>query len=250
MAKSGLKVRCLSISRNWCARDAWSLVFRRSVVALRILLGFLLLTPLAGAQECERLGTMPRMLSQAGTNLCWFNSGLQMMEQMAGEPLSVDALLMAEIKSRALARFLGHDTPWDGGAGPTRPFALALEHGLVPESAWNKGGILVRNYHEVFARIEPLLSARLSQEQFLTAVDDIIKSYTGSLPPSGSVVIKPARELIGDGASLGFDFRDVKYDPSRYGLMGEVAWTTIISRRGELVPIRSIIDKQVYHVDA
>jgi hypothetical protein len=245
---------------------------------------------LANGCTVERLQTPYQMRNQGGTSTCWLHSALQMMEQMAGQSLSIDALLIPEIKSRALDRFLGHDTPWDGGAGPTRPFALALEHGLVPESVWNKQSVIVRNYHTIFSEIELLLNQNLtSKSEFLSAVEDIIKKYTSDLPPSSfalplrsnsptkmsfslieSEAEDPitevsgiqeqaieaqlisaqdyARLVIGDGASVGFDFRDVKYDETKYGRMPDVAWRTIISQKNELVDITSVIAKNVERV--
>jgi hypothetical protein len=214
---------------------------------MKLILALLVAFSARAQRGTERLDCPLKIRNQGQTSLCWLHSGLQMMEQMAGEPMSIDAILVPEIKSRALARFLGHDTPWDGGAGPTRPFALALEHGLVPEAIWNKDGVLVQNYHRVFERIEELLGKNLGKTEFLAGVDEIIKSYTGTLPPMGH---KYTRELIGGGASLGYDFRDVKYDDSKYGRMGDVAWTTIISRRNELVKITDIIEKKVIRESA
>lgn len=198
------------------------------------------------------------MRNQAGTCTCWLHSALQMMEQMANQNLSIDAILIPEIKSRALDRYLGHETPWDGGAGPTRPFALALEHGLVPESVWNKKSVLVNNYNKIYSEIELLLEKNIKRRiDFLRAVDRIILNYTQDLPPAKFVLAGRewtaqdyARHTIGTGASIGIDFRDVKYDDKIYGSMPDIAWTTIISKDNDLVKITDVISKKVLHVTA
>lgn len=181
-----------------------------------------------------------------------------MMEQSAGAALSVDALLISEIRSRALVRYLGHETPWDGGAGPTRPFALALEHGLVPEAVWNRKGAIVEHYKEIFTQIETLLEQDIrSKEEFLAKVDATIRRYTLDFPPERFwwkdrywTSVEWARKVIGSGGSIGYDFRDVTYDDTRYGRMGAVPWTTIIGRNQDLVRIVDVIPKRVYRVSA
>lgn len=216
----------------------------------------LLLFPVFASASVERLNCRPHLRQQKETNTCWLHSAVMMMEQSAGAALSVDALLISEIRSRALVRYLGHDTPWDGGAGPTRPFALALEHGLVPEAAWDRKGAVVESYGEIFAKIEGLLEQKIrSKEEFLSQVDKVIRHYTLDLPPKEFwwkdrywTAVDWARSIIGSGRSVGYDFRNVKYDDSRYGRMGDVPWTTIIGRDQDLVRIVDVIPKNVFRV--
>lgn len=229
-------------------------------------------TPDISTCSIERVRSPFITRDQGDTSTCWLHSALQMMEQSAGLGLSVDALLIPEIKSRAYDRFLGFETPWDGGAGPTRPFALALEHGLVPESAWKSKSSIVKNYDQIFLKIEDLLSqsqnlfgvhaSPRAKKNFLKAVDNIIMEYTGSLPPTKFRIITGnrtsaeisavdfARQVIGDGDSRGYDFRNIQYSEKLYGRMPDVAWTTIISRDGELKKITDIIEKRVDRVTA
>jgi hypothetical protein len=206
-----------------------------------------------GAANSASPSCVYKMRNQAATSTCWLHSALQMMDRMAGTPLSVDALLIPEIKSRALDRYLGEATPWDGGAGPTRPFALALEHGLVPEAVWQKDSLIVKNFGAIFSQVEKLLARKaLSRGELLAQVENIIRGVVGDLPPEEFewqgrrwTAVEYAQSVIGTGASMGYDFRDVKYDESIYGRMPEIAWTTIISRSGDLIKITDIIKKQV-----
>lgn len=214
------------------------------------------------ATTVERLQRPFVMRDQGNTNTCWLHSGLQMMEQMAETPLSIDALLIPEIRSRALDRFLGHATPWDGGAGPTRPFALALEHGLVPESLWKSKLPLIEYYNAIFRDLDAVLrqfknDGNQSVFEFLRAIDATLLRYTGTLPPKKFLwndrlftSTKFARATIGRGTSVGHDFRNVEYSEARNGKMPEIAWTTIISRTGELKRITSIIGKQTLRTNA
>lgn len=227
---------------------------------------FFLLLVLSGAASpnaiavttCDRIETPFIIRSQGGTSLCWLHSGLQMMEQMAGAPLSIDAILIPEIRSRAVDRFLNYETPWDGGAGPTRPFALALLDGLVPESVWKSQQSIVRNYRTIFRDIENLLSrfgpqtdsTRMSE--FLRELDQIILQYTGTFPPrefawKGERITATqfARRLIGEGASMGYDFRNIQFSDRIYGRMAEIPWTTVVNADGVLQKVTDIIPKIV-----
>jgi hypothetical protein len=199
--------------------------------------------------------------NQGDTSLCWLHSALQMMEQMAGTRLSIDALLIPEIRSRALDRFLGYETPWDGGAGPTRPFALAIEHGLILDSAWASRQSIVNNYAQIFSDIEALLAGKQATsdqnavDKFITAVDEVIVRYTGSLPPkqfmrNGQMItaVDYAKQVIGDGHSIGIDFRNITYNDRLFGRLPEVAWTTIISRDNHLKKITDVIGKTTLRV--
>lgn len=211
---------------------------------------------------CDRIETPFIVRTQGGTSLCWLHSGMQMMEQMAGEPLSIDALLIPEIRSRAVDRFLNYDTPWDGGAGPTRPFALALLDGLVPESIWKSQKSVVSNYRSIFSDIERLLrefgpqtnSERMSE--FLAKLDAVLLNYIGTFPPEefvwkGNTVsaIQLARELIRPGASMGYDFRNIQFSDSIYGRMAEIPWTTVADKKGNLKKVTDFIPKIVVRMD-
>jgi hypothetical protein len=84
--------------------------------------------------------------------------------------------------------------------------------------------------------------------------------YTGSLPPERLLItsgnrppeqmsaVDYARQVIGFGDSRGYDFRNIQYSDKIYGRMPEVAWTTIISKDGELKKITNIIEKRVDRV--
>jgi hypothetical protein len=229
---------------------------------LQVLFALMSASAFAANTTIEKIKTPFLIRNQGGTALCWLHSGLQMMEQMAAEPLSIDALLIPEIRSRAVDRFLNYETPWDGGAGPTRPFALALQEGLVPESVWKSRTSIVQNYHTIFSQIEKLLTKYKSSsaEQlpaFLRDLDQILLGYLGSFPPTSFQhrgqrisTVDFAKTLIGKGDSLGYDFRNVQYDDSVFGRMAEIPWTTIADKSGQLIPITSLIAKTTIRTDA
>lgn len=227
---------------------------------MKYLLVILLFLPgyVLAERRTERIEHSFCQRSQGQTSTCWLHSAVQLMEQAAKTEFSVDALVIHEIRSRALIRKRGLQTPWDDGAGPTRPFALALEHGLVPAEVYQPTGSLIQNYSDIFKDIEVLLNnPRLSEKSFMKEVDKLLLSHLGQWPPKrfqwrgqGRTSYELAAELIGSYPSIGYDYRDVQFDETLYKKMGETAWTTIIDRKGELIKITDIIEKKVIRMTA
>ena len=211
-----------------------------------------------GEIRVERIQHQFCQRNQGETSTCWLHSAVQLMEQAARTEFSIDALAVHEIKSRALIRKRGLETEWDAGAGPTRPFALALEHGLVPADVYQAEKSLILNYSEVFEKVEVLLDdTSLNEKAFLSKVDEVLLSYLGSLPPKEfywrgkrRTPTELSSEIIGNFPSFGYDFRDVEFDDSIFKKMGEIAWTTVIGRNSELVKITDIIKKHVVRLNA
>src|SRR5262245_33160041 len=97
---------------------------------------------------------------------CWAYCGTTTLDLKAsakiGKPVSfsVDYIVLHDYRSRALARFHGHQTPWDPGAGMTRAYAISLEHGLIPDDVWNRPDLA-----RVFRDLRPAFELLITQSQ-------------------------------------------------------------------------------------
>lgn len=199
---------------------------------------------------------------QYNSATCWLQCGTASLDAKASHEFnspvtfSSEYILLQDFRSRALAKFLDHETPWDPGSGMVRALALSLEHGLYPENVWQPKISISQNAEEIFAALDALLDAAKkqgwSQSRFVAAMDEKLKFWTGNPPPesfpfNGQIVSgrSLARQVI-NGDAIAYDFWPIRYDGSIYGMVSEAAWTHMISRDGRWIAMTDAIGKQTH----
>jgi|GEM_PF-3954337 len=203
---------------------------------------------------------------QYATATCWLQCGTTALDYQAtkkfGYPVtfSSDYILLQDLRSRALAKFLGHETPWDPGAGPTRPLAISLEHGLYPETVWQPRVSIFHNEKAIISSLEELLkfaeSQKLSQKDFVRLMDMRLLEWVGKLPPKkfwfeGRFLDAHvfANEVI-DGDTMAYEFRPIPYNGTEFGMVSKEAWSHVISADGQWKAITDILGKQLHFMNS
>lgn len=199
---------------------------------------------------------------QYNTATCWLQCGTTVLDYQAtekfGSPVtfSSDYILLQDLRSRALAKYLGHETPWDPGAGMTRALAIALEHGLYPEDVWQPRVSILHNEEAIQNSLDELLKLaaiqKLSQHDFIQLMDHRLLEWVGRFPPrkfwyNGRITDAAllANEVI-EGDAMAYEFRPIPYNGTEFGMVSQEAWSHIISADGKWKAITDVLGKQLH----
>lgn len=160
---------------------------------------------------------------------------------------NIDYLLMHEIRGRALARYLDSESKLIAGGRMVRALALALEHGLIPESVWRPKQTIVLNADQVVNAIDAILGRyqdvdtrerAAHQNEFMAQVDQVFLELLGAPPKRFDFAGKAwtprelAHDLLGESQA-----RYVQYRHPLFPSSPPVLSQNIISRAGDLIPV-------------
>lgn len=203
---------------------------------------------------------------QFNTATCWLQCGTTALDFQASQKFgtqvtfSSDYILLQDLRSRALAKFLGHETPWDPGAGMTRSLAISLEHGLYPEEVWQPRVSILHNEQAIQKALDELLqfanNHHLSQKDFVQLMDQRLLQWVGKFPPKKfwyegrfTDAHLLANEVI-DGDAMAYEFRPIPYNGTEFGMVSKEAWSHVISADGSWKAITDVLGKQLHFMDS
>jgi hypothetical protein len=217
----------------------------------------------AHAQNWQGLPIQVPVRDQCDTSACWAHATLSSLDVFASEkynePISfnIDFLLMQELKSRALANFLGHQGPLKSGGNMLRALALALEHGLIPEKDWTPKNRVVLNHAAIIAELEELLAktkgqplTNASKDLFCAQMDALFERWLGTPPETVTVAgrqlnrVELARDLLAKSLIQKGETRDSETHWVIDAKSDNFIWEHIITRDNVMAPIEKIIARE------
>ncbi len=201
---------------------------------------------------------------QCTTPTCWLHATTESLDYYGtikygtAVNFNIDFLLMHEIRGRALARYLGFQTPLLSGGRMLRALALALEHGLIPESAWKPRKPIVLNAGLITLSIEALLvhyqnatpQERVAhQREFMAQVDAVFVNLLGPIPERFDFngrswrPLDLSHDLLAGSEARHFRIREVNWQIANEKTIDAAVWQNIIARDGQLKKIELALDQ-------